>query len=171
MRPVEEFLMKSKFFLVLLGLFVILPVSASHARTYYDVHVGIGNSSGFVLFDSYPAVVRVPSSRVYVVEDCEPDYDVYRYGDYWYACRDDHWYRASGYRSPFYAVRIAYVPRAVRYVPVRYRDYGAREYGYRYADYRDYPRPRYYRGACDVSSGKHRWKHEHGHGHHHDDDD
>jgi hypothetical protein len=167
--------MRVKLFLGLFGLLLAVPAFA-HTRTWYDIRFGVSN--GPVLFDSYPDVVLVPQTRVYVV-DYDGPYQVYRYGSDWYACRDDHWYRAGSYRARFRPVSYRYVPRSVRYVPsfhgryVRYADY--RGDGYRsHRNYRDDGRWDDYRGnrhgshrsGWDVSSGKHRGKHKHKH---HDD--
>jgi hypothetical protein len=168
--------MRTKLFLALFGLLLAMPVFA-HTSTWYDIRFGVSN--GPVLFDSYPDVVLVPQTRVYVV-DYDGPYRVYRYGPDWYACRDDHWYRARSYRARFHPVSYRYVPRSVRYVPafhgryLRYADYrGYRGDGYRpHRAHRDYDRrwdgyrgyhQGNHRSAWDVSSGKHGRKHKHDH--------
>ena len=72
-----------------------------------------------VIFEDEPAVVLVPSSRVYYVPDL--DYDLYRYGRSWYINRGGHWYRASGYRGPFVYIGYDRVPTVVLHVPPKYR--------------------------------------------------
>jgi hypothetical protein len=49
------------------------------------------------------------------------DYDLYRYGDYWYYVDDGYWYRSSSWRGPFVEIRVSAVPRTLISVPVRYR--------------------------------------------------
>jgi len=66
-----------------------------------------------------PRVAYVPGTRVYYVRDS--DYDVYRYGRYWYMNSDSRWYRSRSYRGPWIYVGYRAVPREISYVPVRYR--------------------------------------------------
>jgi len=56
---------------------------------------------------------------VYVLED-DYDYDVFRYGVYWYVFNDGYWYRARTHRGPFAVVSARYVPTAIVNVPPRY---------------------------------------------------
>jgi hypothetical protein len=83
--------------------------------------VTIGNSPPppVVVFQREPRVVVVPGSTVYVIEeDC--NYDVFRYGVFWYVCNDGYWYRARTHRGPFTAVSARYVPTAISNVPPKY---------------------------------------------------
>ena len=59
---------------------------------------------------------------VYVVDDGygPADYDVFRYGVYWYVFDDGYWYRARSYRGPFRVVSARYVPTAIGNVPPRW---------------------------------------------------
>ena len=85
-----------------------------------DIRVRIGDRSGAsITFRSEPRVVVIPNTRVYYVRD--HDYDLYRYGSYWYYVDDGYWYRATSWRGPFVQVRVSSVPRTVYTVPVRYR--------------------------------------------------
>lgn len=100
--------------------FAALPAS-SNAETRVGVSINIGDPyRGAALhFRSEPDVVLVPDTRVYYVRDY--DYDVYRYGSYWYFIDDGRWYRARSYRGPFVFIHETSVPRAIVTVPVRYR--------------------------------------------------
>jgi hypothetical protein len=67
-----------------------------------------------------PSGSIVPRSTVYVVTDDRVSCDLFRYGVYWYAYRDSHWYRARDYRAAFKAVDVRYVPRAIHNVPAKH---------------------------------------------------
>jgi hypothetical protein len=97
-----------------------LPQS-SWASTRVGVSINIGDPyrGGALHFRSEPDVVLVPSTRVYYVENY--DYDVYRFGSYWYFIDDGRWYRARSYRGPFVYIHTTSVPRAIVQVPTRYR--------------------------------------------------
>jgi hypothetical protein len=86
-------------------------------------------------FYDTPNLIRV-SGGVYYVQDS--DYDVYRYGNYWYMNYNGDWYRAGSYRGPWIFVGYRSVPNQVYSVPSQYRR--------RWSDYRD----RHY--DWDVSS-------------------
>lgn len=97
-----------------------LPAGA-HAGTTVGWSVTIGNAPPppVIVFEREPRLVIVPGSTVYVLRDpC--DYDVFRYGVFWYAFHDGHWYRARSYRGPFKAVGARYVPTALGNVPAKY---------------------------------------------------
>ena len=102
-----------------LGL-VALPASST-AATSVGVSINIGDPyrGAALRFRSEPDVILVPATRVYYVEDY--DYDLYRYGRYWYFVEDGRWYRARTYRGPFVYIHATSVPRAVYQVPPRYR--------------------------------------------------
>jgi len=95
--------------------------ASSKAGTSVGVSINIGDPyRGAALhFRSEPDVVLVPETRVYYVRNY--DYDVYRYGSYWYFIDDGRWYRARSYRGPFIHIRSASVPRSIMVVPVRYK--------------------------------------------------
>lgn len=99
---------------------VALPCS-SMAGTSVGVSINIGDPyRGAALhFRSEPDVVLVPDTRVYYVRDY--DYDVYRYGSYWYFIDDGRWFRARSYRGPFVYIHASSVPRSIVMVPTRYR--------------------------------------------------
>jgi hypothetical protein len=93
----------------------------ARAGTSVGVHIQVGDPyrGGSLVFHKEPDVVVVPQSRVYYVRDY--NYDLYRYGSYWYFIDDGYWYRARSYRGPFVHISSSSVPRSVRYVPVKYR--------------------------------------------------
>jgi hypothetical protein len=99
---------------------LVAPTGA-RAGTSIGWSVTIGNAPPppVVVFQREPRVVVVPGSTVYVLED-DCDYDVFRYGVFWYVFNDGYWYRARSYRGPFKAVSARYVPSAIVNVPPRY---------------------------------------------------
>ena len=94
--------------------------AAAVAPSSADVRINASVSSGpaRISFESEPDVVVVPGSSVYYYE--APEYDVFRYGRYWYVDRGGTWYRANSYRGPFTVVRVSSVPRSVIVVPASY---------------------------------------------------
>jgi hypothetical protein len=105
-----------------------------------SIHIGDPYRGGSFHFRSAPAVVLVPNSRVYYVDDYDYydeygygdfDGDMYSYGGWWYLVDDGYWYRARSYRGPFIHVSFSSVPRYVYSVPTRYR----RNWGGSYANY------------------------------------
>jgi len=110
---------------VVLGAWITTPAMA--ARTYFGFQIGVSNAPPppRVYFEDPPQVVFVPESRVYVVDD-DCDYDMFRYGRFWYVVQDGYWYRSRSYRGPFLVVDARYVPRPIYYVPAehwRHRDW------------------------------------------------
>jgi hypothetical protein len=104
----------------LLASVVAAPLTAS-AGTSVGVSINIGDAPPppVVVFHREPRVAIVPGSTVYVVND-DCDYDVFRYGVYWYVFNDGYWYRARTHRGPFGVVSARYVPTAIVNVPPRY---------------------------------------------------
>jgi hypothetical protein len=92
---------------------------SSAADISINLRVGDPYRGPRLVFQSEPRLVVVPGSRVYYVQNY--DYDVYRYGSYWYYTYDGGWYRARRYDGPYVYVGVQSVPRSVAYVPVRYR--------------------------------------------------
>ena len=134
--------------------------AAAHAETYFGFQIGVSNAPPpprVVVYDE-PEVAYVTQSRVYVVEDRQVDYDVFRYGGHYYACNDGYWYRARSYRGPYRVVDVRQVPRAIFYVPAghwKHRQWSPRS--------RD--------SYVQVVKVKERHGHKHKHKHGHDDDD
>ena len=106
---------------LVMALSLLLPISKASARTDVSVDLRIGDPyrGPRLEFQSRPDVVVVPDTRVYYVRNS--DYDLYRYGGYWYYNYDGGWYRARRYNGPFTYVGYRSVPREVVVVPVRYR--------------------------------------------------
>ena len=103
-----------------LGLTLLLAASA-HADTRVaadlNIHL-VSRPAPVVVFEREPDVVLVPGSRVYAVGGL--DYDLFRYGQYWYINDGGYWYRARNYRGPFGQIRYDTVPRQIVVVPERY---------------------------------------------------
>lgn len=95
--------------------------STAGAGTSVSINLRIGDPyrGPNLVFAHEPDIVVVPETRVYYVRNC--DYDLYRYGSYWYYSYDGGWYRARSHRGPFVYVSYRSVPRAVYTVPVKYR--------------------------------------------------
>ena len=146
------------FFAATLALVGVAPASAE-TRTYFGFQIGITNAPPppQMVFEEAPHVVAIPSSRVYVVEDDDLDYDAFRYGTYWYVCDHDYWYRARDYRGPFRIVDVRYVPRQILYVPEKH-----------WRHHHGHDRNGWGREKQQVVVYKVNEKHKHGHGH--DDD-
>ncbi len=109
----------------LLGMGLTLPIAAwASGRTSLGLTVSIGNAPPppVIVIREQPHCVVVPGSTVYVVEEDQDEipYDMFRYGVFWYVYNNDYWYRARGYRGPFVAVDVRYVPRAIITVPARH---------------------------------------------------
>ena len=140
-----------------LALAVLIGASwPSTAAARVDVHVGIGiPAPPSVVFEHEPEVVLVPRTRVYYTS--QPDYDMYRYGGYWYVNRDGYWYRSSSYNGPFTYVVYDRVPRSIVVVPHRYHHYPVRPIHMEHHGNS--------RHHDDHGHGGHPHGHGHGHGH------
>jgi hypothetical protein len=91
-------------------------LSATQAQARVDVHVGIGiPAPPVVQFEAEPPVEIIPQTQVYYAP--EPDYDLYRYGGWWYVNREGYWYRSHSYNGPFGPVVYESVPQAIIAVP------------------------------------------------------
>jgi hypothetical protein len=116
--------------LLLSAVALTIAVSArpSSAAVSADVNVHVGpRPAPVVVFDREPDVVLVPRTHVYAVAGL--DYDLYRFGAYWYMNDRGYWYRARSYRGPFSSIEYRYVPRSVVVVPARYRQHPAHPHG------------------------------------------
>ena len=114
----------------ILGLALLLSAAPVHAdtRVAADLNIHLGSRPApVVVFEREPDVVLVPGSHVYAVGGL--DYDLYRYGQFWYMNDGGYWYRARNYRGPFGAVRYETVPRQIVMVPERYRNHPAHPLG------------------------------------------
>jgi len=105
--------------LVLAAALSLATGASAVTRVSADLNVHFGNRPApVVVFEREPDVVLVPSSRVYYVGGL--DYDLFRYGQYWYINDGGYWYRARNYRGPFGQIRYDTVPRQIVVVPERY---------------------------------------------------
>jgi hypothetical protein len=104
-----------------MALSLSMPASKASARTDVSINLRLGDPyrGPQLVFQSEPDVVVVPGTRVYCVRNY--DYDIYRYGSYWYYNYDGGWYRSRRYDGHFTYVGPRAVPRSVAYVPVEYR--------------------------------------------------
>ena len=106
-------------YLVLAAALSLAPGASAVTRVSADLNVHFGDRPApVVVFEREPDVVLVPSSRVYYVGGL--DYDLFRYGQYWYINDGGYWYRARNYRGPFGQIRYEVVPRQIVVVPERY---------------------------------------------------
>jgi len=119
----------------------LAPVPKASAATSFSFSLSIGDPyiGPQLAFYDQPDVVVVPGTRVYYIDDY--DYDLYRYGNYWYYYWNGGWYRSVDYDGPFYFISYVSVPYSIRYVPVRYRHHWR---NYRGAAYSSYRAGRYY---------------------------
>ena len=91
------------------------------AETNVDVRVRVGDPyrGASLEFNEEPAVVLVPTTKVYYVRDHECD--LYRFGRYWYFVENERWYRSRTWQGPFLHLNATSVPKSVRTVPLNYR--------------------------------------------------
>jgi len=113
---------------------------ASAANVSFSLRIGDPYPGPSLAFVQQPDIVVIPGTRVYYIDDY--DYDLYRYGNYWYYYYDGGWYRSVDYDGPFYFISYVSVPYSIRYVPVRYRHHWRNYRGPAYSYYRA---GRYYR--------------------------
>jgi hypothetical protein len=92
------------------------------AGTSVSVQFSTGNAPPppVVRYRTEPAVVMVPGSSVWIVNDNTRGYDYFRCGVYWYIWSENTWYRSRAYNGPFTAIDVKYVPAAVFDVPARH---------------------------------------------------
>ncbi len=155
--------------LVLPSLWIILNAATAAARV--DVHIGVvAPPPPTIVYESEPQVVVVPNTDVYYVQGA-PDYDMYRYGGYWYVVRDGYWYRAPSYRGPFVAIPYERVPHRIIAIPAEYHHHPFRHVnlegrGHEYHGHGHAPERGHYRD--NGRGGGHAHGEDHGHGHGHD---
>jgi len=104
---------------VVLGLLAVAASASAATSISVNLQVGERYRGPSIVFTHEPDVMVIPETRVYYVQNC--DYDMYRYGSYWYYCYDNGWYRGRSPRGPFAYINYRSVPRAVHTVPPRYR--------------------------------------------------
>ena len=114
--------------LVLAATLSLVSGASAVTRVSADLNVHLGSRPApVVVFEREPDVVLVPSSRVYYVGGL--DYDLFRYGQYWYINDGGYWYRARNYRGPFGQIRYETVPRQIVVVPERYHRHPMHPHG------------------------------------------
>jgi hypothetical protein len=98
----------------IIGLIGLMSATPQYARSEVGFSIFISNAPPppRVVFVHEPRFVLIPEERVYVCDDDYSDYDVFRYGAYYYLYDDGYWYRARYYSGPFIAIRAEYVPSA-----------------------------------------------------------
>lgn len=96
--------------------------SASFAGTNVLLQASISNAPPppVIVYREEPRSLLIPGTTVYVIEGNRHDYDVFRYGVYWYIWNDGYWYRSRNWRGPFAVTSVKYVPRAILNVPERH---------------------------------------------------
>jgi hypothetical protein len=90
------------------------------ARADIDVRIDISNAppAPRIVFRAPPHVQRFPGERVYVVDDPGVgDYDMFRYGGYYWVFREGYWYRSASWRGRFVVVHPRYVPTVFYQLP------------------------------------------------------
>lgn len=105
-----------------LGLVLATGIAPSaQARTNISVGLNFGDryDGPQPYWRGAPAVAVIPSTQIYYVRDY--DYDVYRYGRFWYYNTDSRWYRSRSYRGPWIYVGYRSVPAQFSSIPTRYR--------------------------------------------------
>jgi len=119
---------------------VLLLCATQPAQARTSVSIGLHFGDRYDGPEPYwrgsPDVVLVPGTEVYYVQNS--DYDIYRYGRYWYYNADGGWYRSRSYQGPWIYVGYESVPRQIAYVPTSYRRHWSqfRDVRYRSAYYR-----------------------------------
>ena len=112
--------MKKLFAIVgLIGLTSAMPKFA-HSAVSFSIFISNAPPPPRVAFVHEPRFVLVPAHEVYYCDAGYSDYDMFRYGSYYYLYDDGYWYRGPSYHGPFVAIRIEYVPSSIFYVS----DYG-----------------------------------------------
>jgi hypothetical protein len=107
----------------------------------YDRDRTSGGATFRVSFGSRPRWSPVPGTRVMVVRSGDrPDYDVFRYGNSYYAYNNDRWYTSNRWDGTYNYVDEASVPRELYRVPRnhwRHYPQGWQNRRYRHDDRRD----------------------------------
>ena len=112
--------------LALASALALTQMSQPTTASAVDVNVRFGTGHTFY-FDEDPALTLIPESRVYYVSG--PDYEMYRYGGYYYVTNGGYWYRARSARGPFQRIGYGTIPRQVVQVPVTYHRYSVKPNG------------------------------------------
>lgn len=123
-----------------------LAVSGCSSSGYrYGVSLDISDAPPppRMVFYDRPGYLATYGGGVYVVDPGDNDFDMFRYGSYWYIYTGDYWYRSRAYGGPYTVIRFSSVPSRVLRVPERHwRRYPEHHF-------RDRDRDRYYRDRRD----------------------
>jgi hypothetical protein len=98
--------------MALVSAFAIGPVQAADV----NLRISIPGSEAYV-FQESPRWVVVPGTRVYAIEGVGPDFDVFRYGSYYYVYRGGNWYRARTWNGRYVLVQERTLPAQFNVVP------------------------------------------------------
>lgn len=100
-------------FALVIAASLVAPLAAS---AQVSVNVNVGPPP--IIFASPPRVVVVPQTPVYYAPDTS--YNIFFYEGRYYSFHEGAWFLASTHGGPWAFVPMAYVPRPVLAVPVRY---------------------------------------------------
>ena len=111
----------------LLCLALVTLMSASWATTgasstYFGFTVGVSNAPPppRVVLVERPTTVVAPGTSVYVVSDPAVEFDMFRYGSYWYVSYSGYWYRSKSYGGRYTVIDVRSVPRSVVTLPAKH---------------------------------------------------
>ncbi len=130
------------------ALLLVLAATPALAQIHFGVSIGRAPRAHFY-FGHQPRFTYVPDQRVYVVNDPDVPYDMFRYGGSYYVYNNDNgwWYRANTYRGPWVGVRAQLVPRGIF-------DLDRDHYQWRHRPEGDYGRMRGERGMRGYERGR-----------------
>ena len=98
--------------MALVSAFAIGPVQAD-----VNLRISIPGAEAYT-FQESPRWVVVPGTRVYAIQnDVRPDFDVFRYGSYYYVYRGGNWYRARTWNGRYAVVQDRALPAQFDVVP------------------------------------------------------
>ena len=97
---------------------IFAAFSTSPAKAEVNINIGIGLPKIAVV--APPAVVVIPGTYVYIAPDL--DEDLFFYRGHWWRSHGRKWYRADDFGGPWIIISFDKTPRALRSLPVRYRD-------------------------------------------------
>lgn len=131
---------------------LMVATAAPSGAQSIDIHAGSGGHASIqITFGDEPRWVAVPNSRVRIIEVRDrPDYDMFRYGNRYYVCRDGYWYMSRHPRGRFVWVDEYRVPVEISRVPRKHW----RRYPGHWDDRRRDPRPRHGNDHRDRDRGR-----------------
>ena len=123
----------------------IVPSAQARTSVSVGLHFGDRYDGPDLYWRDEPYLAVVPGTSIYYVRNY--DYDVYRYGRYWYYNSDSRWYRSRSYRGPWIYVGYQSVPSQFSSIPIRYRHH-----------WRDFREDRYYQTSRTYHRGDWRYR-------------